>query len=386
MKRYVPPRAVGPTFLPASTDAPPPPPPPQPATSTATKAASPDQLDADLVDPSAVLLHTVVLRRFQTSETWGFKLRKNIFPLVVGQAEARQKLVIHDVIISINGRRPQSYDEAIEMIQQAGKELQLLVSSSSGTAPVQPAPVPQPTSGASSSTVVAKPIAATTTVEPRYSIDGILKHIPRVTPSVIYDGSNCPFSPEEGFTESFHNKMQDFITMRSLGAYGAVDRIVQLQGRGQVRSSEELVKYIGSKGAELVKRQPGNQAEQQRAARQQNTLCALLGDLKRAREDRWKDDVEQVAQRRSQAMENLRVVQKLAEEGPAVATSSLNPIVVPMGPPPPLHFSLQQAANAMIHSYLGSQQLATGKNNSGGSKSSNNFPRSSEGKNRGKKR
>jgi hypothetical protein len=322
----------------------------------------------DLVDP-AVAGRVVSLRRAQ-DESWGFLTRRNKFPLVVGQAGNQTGLCVNDIIELINGRRPRSYDEALLMIRSAGAELDLTVSSPVAAEAAKQAPQP-PRAPYSSSDAVSAPkgqsnaeaapsakqvIKTCVVTNCSFNVDTILKYIPRVAPSVIYDRQHCPFTAADGFSDTFHDKLQDFITMRALGATGAsADRIVAMQGRGHVRTVQELVHYIGTMSGVQ-----GTSAtvDMQAASRQHNTLCAMLGDLKQARDERAKDDAEVVAKRRAQAMENFRAVQRMSEESqPGAGSSSFSALPVVPGPSQP--FPANQVLS-IIRSYFGPTGGAVG--------------------------
>ncbi len=344
------------------------------AYATSTAAASPSAAQRPLSSSQrmfAPAVRNVTVRRASENDGWGFLTKRDKFPLVVGKAEPETSILVDDEITLINGRRPQTYDQAFTWLRTAGTtvELQLFhnhqVPLSSAGSSSSPAAVHTPMpSQAAKATAPVTPAVQTSIPPSAFNVDKLLRHMPRVAQSAIYDRQNCPFSAADGFTDALHDKLQEFITSRALGSSGAasVDAIAAVQGRGHVRSVEELVHHVGLKNTvkkdsvvlALSSFSPRDQTE---AKRQQNKLYAALGDIKRARDERVKDEAEMVQQRRKQAMENFAAVQKIYEEAQSGAGSTSfgpGPMHAFVSPAPAPAFSQQQQrVMSIISNYFG---------------------------------
>lgn len=314
----------------------------------------------DLSDPTVTApppLVTVTLERESLDARWGFLTYNHRFPLTIGKAEDHVAHLLRkgDVIVSVNGTTPRTFDEAAVVMRQVQRRLVLTIDrSGSGATTAVPvaanvvhqqrrsaesassalgaegsllSEVPQSTSPFAASDIQSQTADVASVVRPRpivlnpirSNFDLVLNHLQRPPRVAVYDRSTCPFDASQGFTEDFHDFVQNFLTEQALAA-GApnkdvrFDAISAVLGIGISRLPNELVKDVSVRGSEFIKKRDASQVgshERERFAAQMNALCGAVQTAKQQRRETRKRLREERAAVVAAAKESLAAYKEL---------------------------------------------------------------------------
>jgi hypothetical protein len=372
--------------------------------------------DDDLVDlsvsaSSTTPAHaTVSLVRSSIDEKWGFLLFNNRFPLMVGRVDASkaiaESLIKGDVITAINGVTMSSFDAAVQLMHHAKLQLSLTIDLASaartcktpaaGGGPsksIRPDDAsPLPLADGESPTAVGEtssPYAATAphgwdagpfgeppkkvlrvdpiTITPsRSNVDVVLARLPKPPRIATYNRHECPFGQEQGFTDSFHNFVQDFIADQALGSATPnndlrFDAISAVMKSGIARLPNELIRDITQRGGDVLRRQEANLhsgVERDRFFTQVNAMNTIILDKKRAHYEAKTAALQKAQTEAGRLREAMQLYQRMCGDcddqvfiSPSAASSARSdqPHTDSLPLPPPPGMMSTAAINGNVH-------------------------------------
>jgi hypothetical protein len=320
---------------------------------------------------------TVTLHRESTRVSWGIFIQGNRkFPLTIGKVDERLSHLLQatDVIVAINEVEPESYDEAVQLYRASKVRMVLTIlrappfsagdtgvfksattkasgdvhapsstaadgvvatgfhdAKSSGNdvyAFSQRSEIPhkkhEHPSSSSSSTLVIEPMVLQ---QMRSNLDVVLKFIAKAPRQAVYDRRRCPLGESDGFTASFHERIQSQLTQNALGELPSTataphpkridvrhDAVAAAQGIGLNRIPDELIRDISMRSIDQQKRQESHQVSGGDAERAQSLYMSLsqhLAKTKKGAEETKRSDYQALKRRRVECQEALTLYQTL---------------------------------------------------------------------------